>query len=132
MSPTLKNGQVLILSKLDYKLNDISRYDIIVINTDSAPIIKRVIALPGEHVSYKYGKLYINGKEQEDKYANITGNFDLKDLGYDKIPNDYYFVIGDNRNDSKDSRVLGLISIKEIEGSANLRLWPLNKIKYVK
>ena len=72
------------------------------------------------------------GEETEDKYAKITGNFDLKDLGYDKIPENYYFVIGDNRNDSVDSRIIGLINIKDIEGSANLRLWPLNKIKYVK
>ena len=132
MSPTLTNGQVLILSKIDYRLNEISRYDIVVIDTEDSPLIKRVIGLPGEHISYHYGKLYINGEETEDKYAKITGNFDLKDLGYNKIPENYYFVIGDNRNDSVDSRIIGLINIKDIEGSANLRLWPLNKIKYVK
>jgi len=131
MHPTLKNNEILFLSKLDYKINDINRYDIVVVKGEDL-IIKRVIGLPGEHVMYKNGKLYINDKETEDKYAYITNNFDLKSLDYDKIPEDYYFVIGDNRNDSKDSRMIGLIHKDEILGSVNLRIWPLTKIKYVK
>lgn len=134
MSPTLSDGEVLILSKIDYKLNNINRYDIVVINTEKKPIIKRVIGLPGESIVYRDGNLYINNSIVEDTYADITNNFEINNLGYDKIPEDYYFVVGDNRNDSADSRLkeVGLINKKDIKGSANLRIWPLNKIKYVR
>ena len=61
-----------------------------------------------------------------------TDNFYLDDLGYDKIPEGYYFVMGDNRTLSEDSRVIGLISKKDIKGVGVLRIFPLNQIGFVK
>lgn len=150
MSPTLKNKELLLLSKISYKVNDIKRFDVVVIEESDEPIIKRIIGLPGENVSYSDNKLYINGKELEDKYGyGETSDFDLKDVclatymnefntdkdrgcTYDEIPEDYYLVLGDNRKISKDSRSIGLISKDEIIGKTVVRFWPLNKISLVK
>lgn len=67
-----------------------------------------------------------------EKEKVSTKNFSLKDMGYEKIPEDKYLVLGDNREDSKDSRQIGLISKKDIIGRVSLRVWPLNKIGFVK
>lgn len=90
--------------------------------------IKRVIALPGEHVQIKNGKVYINGKELEENYLR-PGTITESELFNDFIvPDGYLFCMGDNRQDSMDSRVLGCIPIEKIEGTVILRFFPLNKI----
>lgn len=147
MYPTLKNGELLLLSKISYKINDIERFDVVVIKEDDW-IIKRVIGLPGEDISYKDNKLYINDEVFEDEYANgETEDFNLEDIwlaGLDNeyiekfdeaftvIPDGYYLVLGDNRDISKDSRSVGLIPEDEIRGKAVVRFWPLSKISLVK
>jgi len=132
MDPTLKNGQILILNKLARKY---TRDDVVVIdvriNGKKERIVKRVIGLPGETVEYKNGFLYINGKRAHDDFSDITRDFTLEDIvGKSKIPDGYYFVMGDNRTnslDSRDSRV-GLVKKKNIIGKPIFRIWPLNKI----
>lgn len=126
MNDTLKDGNILLLKKYDKKYN---HGEIIVFNYNDSKLVKRVIGLPGEHVSYKDGKLYINGSEVEDAFSLITRDFDLKQLGIDKIPDGYYFVLGDNRNRSSDSRMIGLINEKDIEGSTSFSLLPFKSIK---
>jgi signal peptidase I len=99
-------------------------------------IIKRIIGLPGENIEYKDCKLYINGKEQEDFVKEcITSDFTLEDLySYVMIPEDYYFVMGDNRTGSSDSRDyrIGLIKKDQILGKANYRLYPFNRFGSLK
>ena len=130
MVPTLKDGQVLLLNKLDYKLNEIERYDIVVIKVEDSEIIKRVIGLPGEYIEYSNNKLYINGHEEETIYTFDTEDFNLKEIcNCDKIPKDKYLVLGDNRLVSSDSRIIGLIDKIDIEGSTKLSIWPIKKIK---
>ena len=132
MDPTLKNGQVLILNKLakKYKRDDIVVIDA-KINGKKERIVKRVIGLPGETLEYKDGFLYINGKRTHDDFVDQTRDFTLEDVaGKKKIPEDYYFVMGDNRRnslDSRDSRI-GLVKKSDIIGKPILRIWPLNKI----
>lgn len=133
MLPNLQDNNVVLLNKLDYKLNDIKRFDIVVVNLNGEKLIKRVIALPGEHVEYKDGLLYIDGfYTSEDFEHKDTTDFKLETLGYLKIPGNKYFVVGDNRTDSIDSRMVGLISKENILGSVDLRIFPLNKIGKVK
>lgn len=141
MDNTLKDGQVLFLSKISYRVHDIERFDIIVIkDKDDDLIIKRVIGLPGDNVRYEDGILYINDKRVKDKYGiGETDDFDLEDicdLNNDecvtKIPDNKYLALGDNREVSADSRVKGLFDRKQILGKAILRIWPLTKIKIVK
>lgn len=133
MEDTLYNNNVVILNKLDYKLNDIKRFDVVVLKYNGEKLIKRVIGLPGEHVEYKDGNLYIDGFLTEDSYGKTgTDDFKLETLGYLNIPGDMYFVVGDNRSNSADSRILGLIKKDDILGSVSYRIFPLTKIGRVK
>ena len=122
MKNTLKNGDILLL----YKLSSINRFDIIVLDEekDNEKIIKRVIGLPGDTVAIKKGKIYINDKVIDDEYAyGETSDYDKVTLG-----NDEYFILGDNRLISKDSRYFGPIKEKEIKGKIVFRLFPFTKI----
>lgn len=126
MYPTLQDKEFMILNKIGLQ-KGINRFDIVVVEANGKYIIKRVIGLPGESVMYSDNKLYINGKVIEDNYSKSeTENFEnviLKD--------DEYFVMGDNREVSKDSRVIGPINVKNIKGKTNLVIFPFNKLGIV-
>ena len=127
MVPTLKGGELMILKKYDKSFN---RFDVVVVNknVEGDNLIKRVIGLPGETIRYKNNHLYINDEIIEDIYAyGDTGNF--QELTLD---DDEYFLMGDNREISLDSRSLGVIKKNEIEGTTNLILYPFNKIGLIK
>ena len=126
MDKTLSDNDILLLKKYDKKY---TRGEVIVFNYEGSKLVKRVIGLPGETVSYKDGKLYINNNETEDRFSVITHDFDLSDIGVDKIPEDYYFVLGDNRNKSSDSRIIGLIHKNDILGSTSFSLFPFKSFK---
>lgn len=122
MNPTLKSGDIMILNKV----SKIDRFDIVVIKSDKTPevLIKRVIGLPGESVEIKDGKIYINGKVLKEKYGSgNTSNFD-----YIEIPKGEYFVLGDNRPISADSRLFGTFSKKDIKGTTKLTIFPFKHI----
>jgi len=126
MNSTLNNGDLLFLKKYDKSYD---RFDVVVFKYNDKRLIKRVIGLPGEHVKYVNDKLYINGKHVVDKYGKgMTLDFDIKKINYDKIPEGYYFVMGDNRQNSTDSRVIGLVSSKDIAGVTDFRFFPFTKI----
>ncbi len=128
MVPTLNNGDVMILNKFKYLVNDIKRFDIVVVDYENEYIIKRVIGLPGDYIEYKNDILYVNSKKVEENYnREFTDDFDLNDLNKKIIPNNYYLVLGDNRPISKDSRKIGLIDKKNIKGSTNFVLFPFSR-----
>ena len=128
MVPTLNNGDVMILNKFSYLVNDIKRFDIVVVDYENEYIIKRVIGLPGDYVEYKNDILYVNGKKIKEEYdREYTEDFNLNDLNIEKIPNNYYLVLGDNRPISKDSRKIGLIDKKNIKGTTNFILFPFSR-----
>ena len=130
MVPTLKDKQILLLSKIDYRLNEIERYDVIVIKVGKSEIIKRVIGLPGENVEYRNNTLYINGHEEVNNYNFDTEDFNLKSIcNCNKIPEGKYLVLGDNRMVSSDSRIIGLIDKADILGSTSISLWPMKTVK---
>ena len=131
MVPTLKDGQILLLNKFNYKFNEIERYDIVVVKVGNGEIIKRVIGLPGESVEYRNNTLYINGHEEDSTYNFDTEDFILADIcNCDKIPQDKYLVLGDNREISSDSRgPIGLIDIKDIKGNTTISIWPIKNVK---
>jgi len=121
MDNTLQDGEIMLL----YKLAKIERNDIVVIDksVQGSNLIKRIIAMPGEKVSCENGAIFINGKRFNDKYANgITSDFEeitLKD--------DEYFVLGDNRLVSEDSRSFGPVKKKDVSGEANIIIYPFSK-----
>ena len=128
MVPTLNDGDIMILDKIGYKINGLDRFDIVVVDYKGEKIIKRVIGLPGDYVEYKNDKLYINGKYVEEEYdRKETSDFILEFLGEKNIPKDKYLVLGDNRPISKDSRIIGLVDKKDIEGYTSLVLFPFSK-----
>ena len=130
MKPNLHDGEMLIVKKIGYKEDNIKRFDIVVIKEDNDEIIKRIIGLPGEHISYKNNKLYVNDKEVEQNYKFYdTGDFNLEEIcTCSTIPKGKYLVLGDNRPVSKDSRMIGLVGEEEIFGKAIFRMWPISKI----
>ena len=137
MQPTLNEGDVLILNKFQYYLFDVKRNDVVALKYDGSKyLIKRVIGLPGESIYYKDNTLYINGNPYKENIVEglVTEDFDLKDNGYEVIPDDMYFVLGDNRGDSLDSRSkeVGLIKKEDIIGKVFIRIWPLSGFKLVK
>lgn len=124
MKNTLKDKDIMILDKISYRFNDIKRFDIVVVNKNNEKLIKRVIGLPGETVEYKNNKLYINNKNVAEKFDHgLTSDYILNE----KIPDGYYFVVGDNRPISNDSRYIGLIKKEEILGKTNLILFPFSR-----
>lgn len=127
MYSTLDDKEILLLKKYDKKFK---RFDVVVFDYDGKKLIKRIIAFPGETVEYKNNKLFINDRYVKenflDKYTK-TYDFSLKDIGYTKVPKNTYFVMGDNRTNSTDSRLIGPISKKQINGKTNFALYPLNR-----
>lgn len=130
MKPNLNNGELLLVRKIGYNEKTIKRFDIVVIKEDNDEIIKRIIGMPGEHISYKNNKLYVNDKLVSEDYVHLTtDDFNLEEIcTCSIIPDGKYLVLGDNRPISKDSRVIGLIDIDDIIGEAIFRLWPISKM----
>ncbi|MBR2833564.1 MAG: signal peptidase I [Bacilli bacterium] len=127
MVPTLSNNEILILKKYDHSFE---RFDIVVFDYKNSRLIKRVIGLPGDYVEYKDDKLFINGKYVKESFIrnSETADFKLDDIELNRISKGCYFVMGDNRNNSTDSRIIGEICEEDIKGSTNFIIFPFNKI----
>lgn len=139
MYPTLNNDDYLIATKLDYRFHNPDRGDIIIMRDPFDPskdFIKRVIGLPGDELLIRDGKVFINGKLLEEPYLNpepwtINANYPpAAGTGPGspvKLSPGNYFVMGDNRNRSSDSRVFGQVKRDQIEARAWVRVLPVDK-----
>ena len=129
MEPNLSARQRLIIDKISYRFRSPNRDDIIVLKVPSMDelLVKRIVGLPGETVEIRNGLVYINGQPLPElfKHDESNQNMQLTTLG----PLDY-FVLGDNRGNSNDSRVFGPIKRNYILGRVWLRYWPLDQLKY--
>lgn len=140
MEPTLFDGDHLIVDKLSYRLHEPERFDIVVFpfqHEENTFYIKRIIGMPGETVQIdEKGNVYIDGKILEESYGREIIRADRRGLAAEpiKLGDDEYFVMGDNRNNSSDSRVkaVGNIKRKDIVGKAWLRVWPLSRFSVLK
>ena len=138
MHPTYKNGEYLMANKILYKISEPKRGDVIIFKYSSTQdFIKRVIGLPGDTVMLKDGKMYINDTLldesdylSESVYTN-GGEF-LKEGDIIEVPERRYFVCGDNRPHSSDSRAFGPIDEKDIKGKAWIVYYPFNVFRLVK
>jgi signal peptidase I len=143
MEPTLKVGDRILVNKLSYDLHGVDRGNIVVFKRPPAEncggqfvadLVKRVIGLPGETISLSGGYVYINGKKLNESWlpSSVQGISQPGPAGTPyslvkpyKIPANHYFMMGDNRTDSCDSRYWGPIDRNLIVGKADVRVWPL-------
>lgn len=143
MNPSLSEGDMVFVNKLSYAFGDVERFDIVVFPykyDNSRKLVKRVIALPSEKVEIRDGVLYVNDEELKEYYgiyrekkegeqSTIYVNWGPYTLGDNEV-----FVLGDNRNQSDDSRSsdVGPVNIDDIIGKVSFRIWPLNSIGSMK
>lgn len=129
MEPNLEDGNLLLVRKIGYNSSSIERFDIVVVKDGKDEIIKRIIGLPGDHISYKNNKLYVNDTLVEEPFlSRETKDFNLEEIcSCSSIPEGKYLVLGDNRPVSSDSRdkEKGLIDEENIIGKAIYRIWPI-------
>lgn len=137
MYPALSDGDSIIIDKLTYQFSDPKRFDLVVFPfqyQEETYYIKRVIGLPGETVQIMDGQVYINGAALTENYG--WEHMEKAGMAFEPVTlgEDEYFVLGDNRNDSTDSREpsVGNIQKGTIVGKAWMRVWPLTKIGLVK
>ena len=131
MEPSFQEGERLVISRINYLFGDPQRGDIIVFESpekrkpDEAPLIKRVIGIPGDVIEFRDQQLFRNGILIEEPYINEPcSTFQCKSEVWELGP-DQYFMMGDNRNHSNDSRDFGIVPRENIIGEALLRFWPL-------
>ena len=127
MVPTLESKEIMILKKYDKSFD---RFDIVVVDksVEGSNLIKRVIGLPNERIKCKDGKIYINGKKIDDVYAYG----ETEDFLEITLKDNEYFVMGDNREVSLDSRKFGAVFDYEFKGTTNLVIFPFSKAGKVK
>jgi signal peptidase I len=126
MLPTLEEGEYIIINKLSYYLEEPERGDIIVLhfpNDRSRDFIKRIIGLPGDHVEIANGVVKVNGLELNEPYINAQPSY----TGSWTVPDEHYFVLGDNRNNSSDSHNWSYLPREDIVGKAWVIYWEPDK-----
>lgn len=134
MQPTVMSGQYVLVNRLTYTIVDPQRGDIIIfpspINSDQR-LIKRIIGLPSETIEFRATEVYIDGQLLIEPYLLEPCTDEHCRDGFWQLANDEVFVLGDNRNQSSDSRVFGSISLRDIAGQAILRYYPLSQVKWL-
>ena len=130
MEPSLQDGQQLLINKVVYHLHEPERGDIIIFHPPlpyspkATSFIKRIIALPGDTVEVKNGAVYVNGSKLDEPYIKESPTYNLQQK---KIPENEYFVLGDNRNNANDSHTGWTLPRQNILGKAWLSVWPPDK-----
>src|SRR5260221_1090030 len=141
MNPSLQDNDLVIASRLDYRLHPPGRGDIVIVKDpfdQSQNFIKRVVGLPGDHVLIRAGRVYLNSVRLDEPYVSAdwrtTANWPaLPDQpDGDAVAAGSYFGLGDNRDHSSDSRLFGYVSEGQIEAKAVIRFWPLNHIELLR
>lgn len=137
MEPTLHDGDNLIVEKISQRFGTLKPGDVVVVKLNDPaliekehdPIIKRIIAVENDTVEIKDGKVYVNGKEKVENYTTGEPTDPLNPVNSKlTVDKGNIYVMGDNRGNSKDSRVIGQVPISKVKGRAILRFFPFNKM----
>lgn len=134
MEPTLKEKEWLFVNKFALLIGHPKRGDVVILKDPDMPagerqyLVKRVVAIPGDQVQIRGGKLYVNGEPVVEPYTDIR--IEDGDRGQVVVEDGHYFVMGDNRHQgaSKDSRIFGTVAEQEIQGRADFILWPPRQV----
>lgn len=136
MLPTLHKDDRVLVNKLSYRLHDVHRGDVIVFKappgastSEVKDLIKRVVGLPGETIEGRGGTIFINGKPLAEPY--LPDGVQSREFPPEEVPSDSYWVLGDNRQDSKDSTFFKAIDEDAIIGRAFVRIWPLDNLGFL-
>ena len=130
MLPRLVDQERIFVNRFIYRFTDIHRGDIVVFwypRDHSKSFIKRVVAVPGDEVEIRYGSVFVNGQKVEEPYLKPEYR-DHDSFRRELVPPDHYFVLGDHRNSSNDSRNWGFVSRDLIYGKAIFRYWPMSRV----
>ena len=133
MEPNFHDGDYLIVNEIGYRLDDPKRGDVVIFHYPNDPsqfFIKRIIGLPGEKIEIKNNEITVYNKEHSDGFTldevYLPGNATISKNYSQELKNDEYYVLGDNRVASSDSRVWGVLERHYIVGKAWVRAWPFN------
>ena len=127
MTPSLRPGDYLLVRTAATSLRPPARRDIVVVNTperDGAELLKRIVGLPGERIAFTDGTLLVDGERLTERYLRGLPPYAGLDDSEFTMGDDEYFVMGDNRAHSTDSRHYGAVRLSQIEGRAICRIWP--------
>ncbi|MEW9123266.1 MAG: signal peptidase I [Thermotaleaceae bacterium] len=134
MYPTLHNDDKLFINKFSYNWTKPHTGDIVIFeppikDREKELFIKRIIAMEGDSFKIDHGKIYVNSRQIKEEYIEEE-DYDDKEYSITEgtVPAGMVFVLGDNRNDSNDSRCFGYVSLKSIKGKAKYRIWPVETI----
>jgi len=125
MEPTLWDSQSLLVNKIAYKFSKPKRGDVVVFRYPLDPsrdYVKRCVAVGGDTVEMRLGRLYVNGLLKEEPYVRFPGLYEMKSI---TVPEDCIFVLGDHRTNSEDSRMFGPVKLSLVKGKAVFIIWPL-------
>ncbi len=132
MEPTLYTGQRLFVSKITYRLGTPKRGDIVMFRyplNPSKDYVKRVVAVGGDTIEIRLGRVYVNGQQVQEPYVRFSG---LYDMAAQAVPQGTIFVMGDNRANSQDSRDFGPVKLSLVRGKAVFRVWPPKSVGFIK
>ncbi|HHY76523.1 MAG TPA: signal peptidase I [Firmicutes bacterium] len=132
MEPTLWDSQSLLVNKIAYRFSKPKRGDVVVFRYPLDPsrdYVKRCVAVGGDTVEIRMGRLYVNGLLKEEPYVRYPGFYDMKPI---TVPEDCIFVLGDHRTNSEDSRMFGPVKLSLVKGKAVFIIWPLKDIGPIK
>ncbi|WP_173916642.1 signal peptidase I [Halobacillus sp. Marseille-Q1614] len=133
MNPTLESGERVMFNKIIYYIDEPSYNDIVIIEKPTKNYVKRVIGQPGDTVEIRNSHLYVNGQQHDQPYLDEGAIMNTRDFGPIEVPKGRYFVMGDNRSVSKDSRNgLGFVAEEEIIGRTELVIFPFNEVELTK
>lgn len=127
MEPNLKTGERVLASRAAYWFSGPQRGDVVIFRYPGDPTknyVKRVVGLPGDYIEIHNGQLYVNGEPAPEPYKKMEAH---GDYGPERVREGYLFVLGDNRDQSNDSRFWGELPIANVEAKALVRYWPLSR-----
>ncbi|MCA8955068.1 MAG: signal peptidase I [Planctomycetes bacterium] len=126
MSPSLRDGDRLMVDRVSYAMTDVARFDVVVLRYPRNPeldFVKRVVGLPGDLTEIANGLVRVNGQAVPEDFAHIC---DVHSRGVWRVPHDRFFVLGDNRPISCDSREFGMVERRLLKGKVRVCFWPLD------